>query len=56
MAFVQRGLKLKDAWIRTMNIVAKDQREAVSEDWLSEVPYAVENVLGDWWLPLLSLN
>lgn len=48
MAFVQRGLKLKDAWIRTMNIVAKDQREAVSEDWLSEVPYAVENVLGTW--------
>ena len=45
---MQRGLKLKDVWIQMMNIVAKDQREAVSEDWLSELPYAVENVLGTW--------
>ena len=48
VASVQRGIKLKDAWIRTMNIVAKDQKEAISEDWLLEVPFASENVLGTW--------
>lgn len=48
VASVQRGLKLKDAWVRVMNIVTKDQKEAVSEDWLSEVPFAAENVLGTW--------
>ena len=31
-----------------MNIIAKDQKEAISEDWLSEVPFAFENMLGTW--------
>ena len=48
MASVQRGIKLKDAWVRLMNIVARDQKEAISEEWLSEVPFAWESVLGAW--------
>ena len=27
VALVQRGIELKDAWVRTMNIITKDQKE-----------------------------
>jgi hypothetical protein len=43
---IQRGLRLKDVWICTMNIIAKERREAILEEWLSEVPFAIENMLG----------
>ncbi|KIJ90239.1 hypothetical protein K443DRAFT_135695 [Laccaria amethystina LaAM-08-1] len=45
---IQRGLRLKDVWICTMNIIAKERREAILEEWLSEVPFAIENMLGTW--------
>ncbi|EDR07950.1 uncharacterized protein LACBIDRAFT_327130 [Laccaria bicolor S238N-H82] len=31
-----------------MNLITQEGREAVSEDWLSEVPFAVDNMLGAW--------
>jgi len=45
---IQRGLRLKDAWVRMMNLVIKEKGEAVLEEWLSEVPFAVDNILGAW--------
>ena len=48
VAEFQRGLKLKDAWIRTMKIIIKDQREATSKEWITEVPFAADDVLGIW--------
>lgn len=45
---IQRGMRLKDAWVWTMNIVTNEGNEAVSEQWLSEVPYTVKNVMGAW--------
>ncbi|EDR09347.1 uncharacterized protein LACBIDRAFT_326070 [Laccaria bicolor S238N-H82] len=48
VALIQARLKLKDAWIWTMNIVIHEGSEAVSEQWLSEVPFAADNVMGAW--------
>jgi len=35
-------------WVHTMNLVVQEQGKAISEEWLSEVPFTVENVLGAW--------
>lgn len=48
VAELQRGLKLKDAWIRSMKIIVKDQQEATTKEWLTEVPFAVDDILGTW--------
>ena len=48
VAHVQRGLKLKNAWIRAMNIIVEERREATTNDWLTETPFAVEDILGMW--------
>ena len=47
-AAIQRGMKLKSAWIRAMDIVVRERKGAVHTEWLSKVPFAAEDFMGVW--------
>ena len=48
VAAVQRGLRLKNAWIRTMRLLSDEQKETATSGWFPETPFASEDIMGAW--------
>lgn len=48
VAAVQRGLKLKSAWVKAMKAVLKARKGAVYTGWLPQIPLASQEFVGVW--------
>ena len=48
VAAVQRGLKLKSAWMRVMGILIREKKGVAHTGWLPKVALASEEFLGVW--------
>ena len=48
VAAVQRGLRLKSAWIRMVRILSDEQSETATSKWIPKTPFASEDVIGAW--------
>ena len=48
VAAVQRGLRLKSAWICMVRILSDEQSNSATSEWIPETPFASEDVIGAW--------